>query len=1214
VAVRKRLLPIGVAAALAWGGAAHAQPASPPTDIAPDIATPLSLGTTTSRSGPVTTIDGGTRAGANLFHSFSRFDLGQGDVARWVQGSGDGASIAHIINRVTGGDASHISGTIDSTALPNADFWFINPAGVIFGAGAELNVPAAAHFTTAQELRFASGPAFTVATPGGSTFSIAAPAAFGFVGGQGAISVTDAGTGFLPPAGRLTLTASDVTIADSTVAGRGFGVVAVGAGPASLSAADPRADSGGGTVSVAGSILRSTGNDGILLSGELVNVDRSNLGTSFMPGPTSGHSGPIDLFGREVTILSSLVSASTFGAERAGEIRIAGEHVLIGAGSMVASETLPGSTGEAGAIRINGGLIEMVEGARVTSSTLTAARGGDVVLAGTRIRIDDAQVAADSGADAIGGAGSIDISGGTLEMANGAAITSQSASFGDAGSIAIAMADLLSMDSATISSDALGQTGRSGTISIAAPHVLLDHSHLTSSTQTDGAAGIIGIQSDDIALSAGSVVESRAERGASGDAGLIFILSPSASGRLLVTGGSALISDTSGSGDAGGVFIATGAVELRDGGVISSDAGLGCREIVCGRIGSAGAIDIRADRLLLDDSDSLNDPTRISSDSFGDGHSGDVSINVGALSMTGFTDISSDTFGAGAGGGVTVAADTIAMEGPSSITTSTFGSGRGGSIILNALHSISMMFGARIVSASSEIGLEAGDPDNPITGAGGSIRLAAPVIELTGATISSSSFSQGAAGSIDIAGATLLLDSDSLVSTATFNSGTGGPIRIDVDDLTVTAGSTIDADSFCLALTCDAAGAAGDIDIVAHRVALTGTNDEIEIRSRISSSTDGAGAAGNVHIIADGLFIDRADIISQTSGRGDAGTISLELGDLILDRGATIGTNALACFIACELRDEPTGGNGGDIQVSAHSVSLFADSIVSSSTAGLGNAGIVSIAADGRILLADSQIATVATPEASGGSGVVSIGAGELLLLNGRIVTNSSNAREAGGILIDAPRIILAGADAAISSANDFAGVGDAGAIFMTTDRLSLLNGARLTTSSANGAAGSVEIFTPDDGLVLLMSQGTPSLITTSSGPGTGGRIFINHPLAIVTDGGQILALGQTGGANVQIATDYFIRSADRANRVAVDGNFLLEATVGDVSSGTVNRDLTILDASGVLRGQCASARATGQVSQLAVRPIGPFGARTPPAPAQRQVGARDSAGMETCS
>ena len=114
-------------------------------------------------------------------------------------------------------------------------------------------------------------------------------------------------------------------------------------------------------------------------------------------------------------------------------------------------------------------------------------------------------------------------------------------------------------------------------------------------------------------------------------------------------------------------------------------------------------------------------------------------------------------------------------------------------------------------------------------------------------------------------------------------------------------------------------------------------------------------------------------------------------------------------------------------------------------------------------------------------------------------------------------------------------------------------------------------------------------------GAGTGGRITIAAPLAIISNGGSILALGERRGANVVIQSRFFISSSDRVNTVAVDGEFLLDAGVDDVSSGTVSRDLSVLDASKVLQGQCPVARATGQVSQLITRPVGPY-AREPAA------------------
>ncbi|HWE47586.1 MAG TPA: hypothetical protein VG407_16320, partial [Caulobacteraceae bacterium] len=95
------------------------------TSIHVDTAPGLGLGTTVTNKGSVYTINNGTLVGANLFEGFSDFSLAAGDTARWTYTAGSSASIANVINRVTGGAPSQISGALNSTALPNANFYFI---------------------------------------------------------------------------------------------------------------------------------------------------------------------------------------------------------------------------------------------------------------------------------------------------------------------------------------------------------------------------------------------------------------------------------------------------------------------------------------------------------------------------------------------------------------------------------------------------------------------------------------------------------------------------------------------------------------------------------------------------------------------------------------------------------------------------------------------------------------------------------------------------------------------------------------------------------------------------------------------------------------------------------------------------------------------------------------------------------------------------------
>src|SRR3954471_11520699 len=94
----------------------------------------------------------GTRRGDNLFHSFEKFGIATGQTATFT---GPGA-IKNVISRVTGGEASNIDGKLAST-VGKADLYFINPAGVMFGPHAKLDVPGSFHVSTARELRFADG-------------------------------------------------------------------------------------------------------------------------------------------------------------------------------------------------------------------------------------------------------------------------------------------------------------------------------------------------------------------------------------------------------------------------------------------------------------------------------------------------------------------------------------------------------------------------------------------------------------------------------------------------------------------------------------------------------------------------------------------------------------------------------------------------------------------------------------------------------------------------------------------------------------------------------------------------------------------------------------------------------------------------------------------------------------------------------------------------
>ncbi|MBE9032626.1 filamentous hemagglutinin N-terminal domain-containing protein, partial [filamentous cyanobacterium LEGE 11480] len=97
-------------------------------------------------------IQGGVQAGSNLFHQFQRFGLAQGQAATFQANP----TISNIFSRVGGGQASVINGRLQ-VAGSVSNLFLINPAGVIFGRDARLDLPGSFTATTADVLAFANG-------------------------------------------------------------------------------------------------------------------------------------------------------------------------------------------------------------------------------------------------------------------------------------------------------------------------------------------------------------------------------------------------------------------------------------------------------------------------------------------------------------------------------------------------------------------------------------------------------------------------------------------------------------------------------------------------------------------------------------------------------------------------------------------------------------------------------------------------------------------------------------------------------------------------------------------------------------------------------------------------------------------------------------------------------------------------------------------------
>jgi filamentous hemagglutinin family protein len=168
------LVLLGSFVALLYPESSQAQSIRPATD---------GTGTVVNRRGDRQDITGGTRSrdGQNLFHSFERFGLSAGEIANFRSNP----QIVNILGRITGGDPSVINGLLQVTG-GSSNLFLLNPAGIVFGSDARLDVPASFTATTANGIGFgnrwfnALGPndyAALVSNPDQFAFTMAQPGA-----------------------------------------------------------------------------------------------------------------------------------------------------------------------------------------------------------------------------------------------------------------------------------------------------------------------------------------------------------------------------------------------------------------------------------------------------------------------------------------------------------------------------------------------------------------------------------------------------------------------------------------------------------------------------------------------------------------------------------------------------------------------------------------------------------------------------------------------------------------------------------------------------------------------------------------------------------------------------------------------------------------------------------------------------------------------------
>jgi filamentous hemagglutinin family protein len=675
--------------------------------------------------------------GPNLFHSFERFNLrtrADGTVES-ASFSGPG-EIERIISRVTGGERSEIDGTIVST-IPGADFFFLNPAGVVFGQSAFLDVQGSFHVSTADELRFATGAKFSASNPDASSLTVAPPEAFGFLSADPAPITVDASFLQVPPGEALSIVGGDIDV--------GFTDIRAAAGRIILSAVGGPGEAGLRT----GAVVADRRGDITLRNQSQLSTDGDGGGTIRIRG------------GAIVVEDDTVLGADNFGpSDSQGGIEVEGRSLEMRSGAQLTADV--GAQGDAGAVTVSARELEMSGGARIRSSSFAAGAAGPVTVEVGRLRIfgdgsdaetgimSDARVASTKTGDA----STVKVTADDIELRDGGEIRSSTFGAGDAGTVQIDAARLRVMraglDRLTgISSQVEPEaTGEGGTVSVTADQLeLRADGKIRSVTFSQAEAGTVTVTADRVTLRGGGQISSSAFEPGTGEGGDVLLTAHEA---LIISGQSKFRDQNSGVFPPSGVFASTQSPR--------SDAGAG------------GTVTVTAPAIRL------ADRGEISSESFGGGAGGNVRVTTESLEID-IAEITTKAGGAGDGGRIRVRAGVLELRNHGLITAQSTGSGAAGAVTVEVGDRLLLLEGSDVSTESASAG-------------GGNIALR------VGDTIvlRDSSVTTSVQGGIDPTAGNILIDPkvlviDNSVIRANAPEGFGGDIDIFADNAIVPEGS-----------------------------------------------------------------------------------------------------------------------------------------------------------------------------------------------------------------------------------------------------------------------------------------------------------------------------------------------------------------------------------------------------------------------------------------
>ncbi|MBW4677252.1 MAG: filamentous hemagglutinin N-terminal domain-containing protein [Desmonostoc geniculatum HA4340-LM1] len=602
-------------------------------------------------------IEGGTLAGNNLFHSFKDFSIADIDTAYF----NNLESVKYIFARVTGGTISNINGMIQSNG--NANLFLINPAGILFGSNASLNIGGSFIASTANSVKFADDSEFSAnanQVPALLTLSVPVGLQFGSNTASRIVNQSQAS-----PNGELTDATPPHPIGLKVPIGKTLALV-------------------GGDVSLEAGNLTTTG--GRIELASIADTGLVKL-TEIDKGYFLDYSG-IQNFGNIQLLQGAIIYGSGKGG---GDIQIQAGNLILTDASLIFSSTL--DDGRGGNIAINANTITADKGSFIATFVQASGNAGDIILkASDTIKITGTTIDAEFPTAVVsqvletgtGNGGNIIIETDDLYIGDGAIVDASTFGAGSAGNIIIKIKDSVELfgssdipfpggifaQVADIPTDNAGNAGNAGNVSIETKRLAVSNgAQVATIARRNGNGGTLVINAFDSILLSGASPFATAAIDDNQRSGIFVSAEPKATGQvgnfnlnteiLTVENRARISADNFGSGAATTQNINVRQLLIRNGGEVRAGSF---------NSGSGGTLNINATKSVDVIGTTTIGSETVASTLFSQaqpkasGNAGNLNINTPELNVRDGGEITVSAKGSGTAGNLTITSNIIRLN------------------------------------------------------------------------------------------------------------------------------------------------------------------------------------------------------------------------------------------------------------------------------------------------------------------------------------------------------------------------------------------------------------------------------------------------------------------------------------------------------------------------------------------------------------------------